>query len=83
MKVAALRRGFSSGVYRRAGDEFECPASDFVASWMLDLDKPGVKKPVIDPTKLEPLEIPSLMDKVRKPKADKKLRLNKEKVVKD
>ncbi len=79
MRVAALTRGFSSGVYRRAGDEFDCLAKDFVPSWMIDLGKPGATKPIIDRTKYAPLEIPSLMNKKIKPKS-KKAKVKKEEV---
>ena len=79
MKVAALTRGFSNGTYRRLGEEFNCSESDFVSSWMINLEKAGAVKPVTKLGDYVPLEIPSLMGKERKPKS-KKAKAKKEEV---
>jgi len=80
MKVAALMRGFSNGVYRRSGEEFDCSDDDFVSSWMVNLEKAGAVKPVVKIDDYVPLEIPSLMGKNREKPKPKKAKVKKEDV---
>ena len=65
MKVRAIKRGFTGGIYRRPGDEFDCPSDAFCPIWMIKLEK-GVEPYEEPKDKYVPLEIPSLMNKEKK-----------------
>lgn len=70
MKVRAIKRGFFDGVYRRPGDEFDCPSDAFSANWMLKLEK-GVEPYKEPKAAYVPLEIPDLYIKEQKEKEQK------------
>lgn len=73
MKVVAIKNGFIHGLFRRVGAEFECSKEEFSDVWMSEyksdvpepIDNSKVKK--AEDVKHEPLEIPSLMNKEKKP----------------
>jgi len=73
MKVRAIKRGFFGGLYRKPGDEFDCPSeAEFSKNWMKRLGK-GKAEPIPKPKKgYIPLEIPSLMNKKPTKKSVKK-----------
>ena len=79
MKVIAIKRGFIHGELKNIGDNFECTSDEFSNVWMSEdikdipsqKDNSKVKK--IEDVEFEPLEIPSLMNKERKPKKNKKV----------
>ena len=79
MKVIAIKRGFIHGELKRVGDAFECTNEQFADAWMSEdikdipspIDNSKVKK--VEDVKHEPLEIPSLMNKEKKPKKNKKV----------
>lgn len=79
MKVIAIKRGFIHGELKRVGDAFECTKEQFAEEWMSEdikdipspIDNSKVKK--VEDVVFEPLEIPSLMNKEKKPKKNKKV----------
>jgi hypothetical protein len=65
MLVRAVKRGFFGGVYRRQGDEFNCPSDRVSSVWMEEVKK-GDKTIEKEPETYVPLEIPSLMNKPKR-----------------
>jgi hypothetical protein len=77
MKVTAIKPVFIHGVYRRPGDKFECSEKEFSS---IAMKKGEVTLDVIDNSKVKkaeevkhvPLEIPSLVDMVKKEEKEEK-----------
>lgn len=77
MKVTAILRGFIHGELKKPGDKFECEQKEFSKVWMKEgdftpkvIDNSKIKK--AEDAVLEPLEIPSLMNKEDEKKPAKK-----------